>query len=259
MLDFRLHAGPPGARACVCVCACAQQRGVVSTGWPWHRSRFQRLPRKWGRNDSANSVLKTDRESDFGELTTTLTKGQSLQKKKKRKKEDVLFIYFYFFVFLSSMRVWKNDPVLDGELVITSGAWRLSHFNTLTALHILETKQIKNAWWSGTYLEFSVVAESARVAGSGEMQLAGGGVFGPDGLISHLMNESHDLACQCFPLNLFRYSREWSKWKVRFTWGPENVIGNDGAFVSELMNTGRNPGLPCRSERGWIKIWLKAN
>lgn len=171
MLDFRLHAGPPGARACVCVCACVQQRGVVSTGWPWHRSRFQRLPRKWGRNDSANSVLKTDRESDFGELTTTLTKGQSLQKKKKRKKEDVLFIYFYFFVFLSSMRVWKNDPVLDGELVITSGAWRLSHFNTLTALHILETKQIKNAWWSGTYLEFSVVAESARVAGSGEMQL----------------------------------------------------------------------------------------
>ena len=184
MLDFRLHAGAAGCacvRLCVCVCACAQQRGVVSTGWPWHGSRFQRLPRKWGRNDSANSVLKTDRESDFGELTTTLTKGQAelTKKKKERKNEDVLFIYFYFLVFLSSMRVWKNDPVLDGELVITSGAWRLSHFNTLTALHILETKQIKNAWWSGTYLEFSVVAQSAKVAGSGEMQLAGGGVFGP--------------------------------------------------------------------------------
>ena len=114
-----------------------------------------------------------------------------------------LYFFFFFFCFLSSMRVWKNDPVLDRELVITSGAWRLSHFNTLTALHILETKQIKNAWWSGTYLEFSVVAESAQVAGSGEMRLAGGGVFGPSSLIYHLMNESHNPACQCFPLNLF--------------------------------------------------------
>ena len=205
MLDFRLHAGPSCARACGCVYVCAQQRGVVSTGWPWHRSRFQRLPRKWGRNDSAYSVLKTDRESDFGELTTTLTKGQAelTKKKKERKRMFYLYFFFFFFFFFSSMRVWKNDPVLDRELVITSGAWRLSHFNTLTALHILETKQIKNAWWSGTYLEFSVVAESAQVAGSGEMRLAGGGVFGPSGLIYHLMNESHNPACQCFPLNLF--------------------------------------------------------
>lgn len=55
------------------------------------------------------------------------------------------------------MRVWRNGLNLDKEFVITSGAWRLSHFNTLTALYNPETKQIKkNARWSGTYVEFGV-------------------------------------------------------------------------------------------------------
>ena len=43
------------------------------------------------------------------------------------------------------MRLWRNDLDLGREFVITSGAWRLSHFDTLPVLYILETKQIKNA------------------------------------------------------------------------------------------------------------------
>ena len=70
-LNFRLHAAP------VCVCSCVwTPAGGCQHRLAWHRSRFQRLPGKWGGNDCANSVLKTDRESDFGELTTTLTKDR---------------------------------------------------------------------------------------------------------------------------------------------------------------------------------------
>lgn len=77
--DPRHHAGPQTAWGC-CVCACMLDCVRVATAGgcqrrlAWHRSQFQRLPWKWGGNDSANSVLKTDRESDFGELTTALTK-----------------------------------------------------------------------------------------------------------------------------------------------------------------------------------------
>ena len=65
---------------------------------------------------------------------------------------------------------------LDGEFVITFGAWRLSHSDTLTALYILETKQIKNAWWSGTYLEFSVVTQGTLLERTGGLQLTRGGL-----------------------------------------------------------------------------------
>lgn len=81
---FRPHVGAARAHAYVCVCACAPAGGCRRR-LAWHRSRFQRLPRKWGRNDPANSVLKTDRESDFGELTTT-HKGQVELKKKGEKR-----------------------------------------------------------------------------------------------------------------------------------------------------------------------------
>lgn len=103
----------------VCAYVFVLQRGVVSVGSARHRSRLQRSPRKWGRNDSANSVQKTDRESDFGEFQHS-HKGQVELKKG--------FLYIIPF--------WKIGQNLDREFVIiTSGVWRLSHFHTLTTLH----------------------------------------------------------------------------------------------------------------------------
>ncbi len=157
------------------------------------------------------------------------------------------------------MRVWRNDLDLDREFVITSGAWRLSHFDTLPPLYILETKQIKNAWWSGTYLEFrKVLLHRADMVEKCSFLVFQ--VFSARWLDS----SPDECNSRCFLSAFFfsessRYSHEWSKWKVKFTWAPKNVIGNDGAFVFKAMNSGRNPGLLHRSERGWIKIWLKAN
>lgn len=89
--DPRRHAGfqtACGHRARVCVSAGGCQHRSA-----WHRSRFQRLPRKWGRNNSANSVLKTDRESDFGELTAILTKNRL---SRSLKKEGFIYIFLFF-------------------------------------------------------------------------------------------------------------------------------------------------------------------
>lgn len=87
----------------LCVCACVRApAGGCQHRLAWHRSRFQRLPRKWGGNDSANSVLKTDRESDFGELTTTLAK-------------DRLSRSYRYFFFLLLFLLWEF-----GEMTWTS-------------------------------------------------------------------------------------------------------------------------------------------
>lgn len=49
------HAGSQGGKpACLCVCVCTLEGGCQRR-LDWHRSRFQRLSRKWGGNEAADS------------------------------------------------------------------------------------------------------------------------------------------------------------------------------------------------------------
>lgn len=117
--DDSSHAGFPDC-VCVCelVCVCVHvPAGGCQRMLVWHGSRFQRLPRKWSGNNPAKTVLKSDRESDFGELISTLGEGRVGQSwGKKRKFCLLLFIQEMSYYFMSFLEYEEVTPSSVGNL-----------------------------------------------------------------------------------------------------------------------------------------------
>lgn len=187
----------------------------------------------------------------------------------------------YIYIFCHESLEIQNDLAIDRAFAITSSAWRLSRFNTLPALYILETKQIKNAWGFGTFLELGAVCccyieQMVGSTVSEEMQRSRGGPvlnfglrqesFPPDAPISHLMNRVHSQVCQ----RVFQARQIWNLSLILMSNLNESARKNylrsygcywsDGAFVFELRNSGRKqmPRFTSKKRNGLNQNMIKS-
>lgn len=92
------HVGFFSCCMCMCVCPCCSVGGCQRR-LAWHGSQFQRLPRKWGGNNPAKTILKSDRESDFGEFTASLRRQAGWQKKKRSFIYKLRKLHYHFMPF----------------------------------------------------------------------------------------------------------------------------------------------------------------